>query len=425
MKKFFHLSLVLILCFSLLPVSAAEPVTIKFWTHINEAWNASYEELVAEFEQANPDIKVDYQRFPYGEFEAKIQTSLMAGNAAADVYEVWGGWVLDFASQGVLSETPAKFAAELEDDAYAPVLGALKHEGKYYGAPVEFNIEYGGMVVNKKLYDEAGMTYPTTWAQLIEDAKKVAVKDGEVMKMRGFGFSTPDTLTSNFLALILQSGGQYLKEDGSVDFTIPEATAAMKQLVAYTADDHINNLDTLTNQDTQDDHMMVALDESFGCVRGPWVLSDLEQSYGLTMGVDFEYISQPPFFEGVEQKFAAETGWSLCVPKNTAAEEAAWRFVEFLNQPDVLLRHNIACAQVPPRRSVANDPDYIAGAPYMLPLLDKLQYAQFIGPFNTDILKDYLKQTYMNLVIGDHSDEAIQDACVKLTEDLAQAMKIY
>ena len=74
---------------------------------------------------------------------------------------------------------------------------------------------------------------------------------------------------------------------------------------------------------------------------------------------------------------------------------------------------------------MANDPDYIAGAPYMLPLLDKLQYAQFIGPFNTDILKDYLKQTYMNLVIGDHSDEAIQDACVKLTEDLAQAMKIY
>lgn len=425
MKRVLHLFLVLILCLSLLPVSASGPVTVKFWTHVNEAWNASYVELIAEFEQANPDIKIDYQRFPYDEFEAKIQTSLMAGAAAADVYEVWGGWILDFASQGVLSETPAKFAAELEDDAYAPVLGALKHEGKYYGAPVEFNIEYGGLVVNKKLYDEAGVTYPITWTQLIADAKKVAVQDGEAMTMRGFAYANRDTLLSNFLAWILQSGGQYLKEDGSVDFTIPEAVSALKQLVGYTADDHINNLDALTNTDTQDDHMMVALDECFGCVRGPWVLSDLEQSYGLVMGTDFDYVSQPPFFDGVEQKFAAETGWSLCVPKNTQVEEAAWRFVEFLNQPDVLLRHNIACAQVPPRRSVATDPDYVAGAPYMTPLLDKLQYAQFIGPFNTDILKDYLVQTFMNLVTGDHSDEAVQAACVKLTEDLAQAMKIY
>ncbi|MGI6214819.1 MAG: ABC transporter substrate-binding protein [Christensenellales bacterium] len=425
MKKILSIALVLVMCATLLPVVAGEPVTVKFWSHINEAWNDSYEQLIAEFEEANPDIKIEYQTYPYDDFEAKIQTSLMAGASGADVYEVWGGWMLDFAAQGVLSETPAAFVADLEEDAYAPVLGALKHDGKYYGAPIEFNIEYGGIVVNKKLYEEAGLSYPTTWDQLIEDAKKVSVSDGEAMIMRGFGYANYDTLTANFLALILQSGGQYLNEDGSVDFTSPEAVAAMKQLVGYTADDHINNLDSLTNQDTQEDHMMVALDECFGCVRGPWVLSDIEQSYGLTMGVDYDYISQPTFYEGVDPKFAAETGWSLCVPKNTEVEEAAWRFVEFLNQPDVMLRHNIACTQVPARRSVAQDPDYVAGARYMEPLLDKLQYAQFIGPFNTDILKTYIMQTFMNLVTGDHSDEAVQAACVKLTEDLAKDMNIY
>lgn len=425
MKKLFALFLSLLLMVSLLPSIASGAETVKFWVHVNEAWNASYEVLIAEFEAANPDIKIDYQRYPYDEFEAKMQTSLIAGSSAADVYEVWGGWILDFAAQGVLSETPAKFVADLENDAYAPVLGALKHDGKYYGAPVEFNIEYGAMVMNKKLYDEAGMSYPTTWDQLIEDAKKVTERDGEAMIMRGFGYANADTLISNFLALILQNGGQYLREDGSVDFTTPEAIAAMKQLVGYTADDKINNFDALTSGDTLGDHMMVALDESFGCVRGPWVLSDLEQSYGLVMGVDFDYISQPPFVEGVEQKFAAETGWSLCVSKNSTVQDAAWRFVEFLNQPDVLLRHNIACAQVPPRKSVATDPDYLLGAPYMAPLLDKLQYAQFIGPFNTDIIKSYVNQTFMTLASGDHSDEAVEAACIKLTDDLAKALTIY
>ena len=425
MKKLLSLFLVLMLLLSALPALGESVTTVKFWTHINEAWNASYEGLIAEFEAANPDIKIDYQRFPYDDFEAKIQTSLMAGSAAADVYEVWGGWMLDFASQGVLSETPAQFAADLENDAYPPVLGALKHDGKYYGAPVEFNIEHGAMIMNKKLWEQSGMPYPTTWNELIEDAKKVAVQDGEAMTMRGFGYANSDTLIANFLALILQQGGQYLKEDGSVDFNTPEALKAMSMLVGYTADDHINNFDAITNGDVQGDHIMVALDESYGCIRGPWVISDLEQTYGLVMGVDFDYIGQPPFFEGVEQKFAAETGWSLCVAKNSTVQDAAWRFVEFLNQPDVLVRHNIACAQVPPRKSVAADPAYLAGAPYMAPLLDKLQYSEFIGPFNTDIIKSYMNQTFLALCSGDHSEEAVKAALAKMTEDLAQNMKIY
>lgn len=36
------------------------------------------------------------------------------------------------------------------------------HEGTLYGFPLEFNIEYGGMLVNDTLMNEYGLKVPTT-----------------------------------------------------------------------------------------------------------------------------------------------------------------------------------------------------------------------------------------------------------------------
>ncbi|MEG0640907.1 MAG: extracellular solute-binding protein [Clostridia bacterium] len=142
MKKFLSLLLALVLMLSVTVTASAQEV-VKFWTHTNNAWNASYEELIAEFEAANPEIKIEYTNFPYADFEAKMQSSLMAGEPGADVYEAWGGWMLNFASSGVLSEIPSVFLEELLKDVYEPVMGTLQYQGKYYGAPLELNSGYG------------------------------------------------------------------------------------------------------------------------------------------------------------------------------------------------------------------------------------------------------------------------------------------
>ena len=185
MKKLVTLVLALALMLSLCIPASAEQQVVTFWSHQNVAWNASWEELIAEFEAQNPDIRIEYTTFPYADFEAKTQTSLMASDAGADVYEVWGGWMLDFASSGALREVPSELMADLLEDSYEPVLGTLQYEGKYYGAPLELNSGYGGMVVNKKLFEENGIAYPTTWEEVINIAREVAVSDGDVMEMRG------------------------------------------------------------------------------------------------------------------------------------------------------------------------------------------------------------------------------------------------
>ena len=425
MKKLVALLLTAALLLGLSATAMAETTTVKFWTHQNVAWNESYEGLIKDFEAANPDIKIEYTTFPYNDFEAKIQTSLMGGDVGADVYEVWGGWMLDLVSNGVLCEAPADFIDALKEDAYAPVLGALEKDGKYYGAPLELNAEYGGMVVNKHLFDEAGLEYPTTWAQVMEIAKAVAVPDGDTMAMRGLEFNALDNLTFNWLAMILQKGGSYLKEDGSLDFTSPEAVESFTEMVSWVKDDHVTNLEGLLATTGLENYDFLGMDEAYMITRGSWVLSELINTYGFEAGVDYDYIAEPPFVEGVDQKWAAETGWSLCVPKNTAVADAAWRFVEFLLEPANLERHNIECAQIPPRASVANDPAFVEAAPYLKPLIPILDKAVFIGRFNTDILKEYVQQTFTSLVTEDGSFASVEEACQKLTDNLAANMKIY
>ena len=425
MKKTLSLLLIAVLAMGLTPSFAGAETTVTFWTHQNAAWNASYEGMIAEFEAAYPDIKIEYTNFPYNDFEAKIQTSLIVGEVGADVYEVWGGWMIDFVDTGILSETPEAFVAELRGDAFEPVLGTLQKDGKIYGAPLEFNVEYGGLLVNIGLFEESGIEYPTTWQEVLDIASEVAVPDGEAMIMRGLEFGNEDNILACFLSMILQKGGKYLMDDGTINLATPEAIEAMEELVSYITVLGVTNLDCTTGSQGIGSHEFLSMDEAFMVVRGPWVISACEEEYGRVFGEEIGYIAQPPFYPGVTQYWVAETGWSLCVPKNTQVADEAWTFIEFLLEPERLARHNINCAQIPPLASAASDPEYLEKMAYMKPLLDILPYASFIGPFNTDIIKPYLTTMFTAVVSNDGTYASVEDALQKLTADLQANMRMY
>ncbi|MCL2866363.1 MAG: extracellular solute-binding protein [Clostridia bacterium] len=429
MKKWLSLLLAaLMIMGTAASVSANAQTVLKFWTHANSGWNASWYEMIAAFEAENPDIKVEYTIFPYNDFEAKIQTSLIAGEVGADVYEVWGGWMLDLVDAGALSETPEEFVQVLREDAFAPVLGTLEKDGKIYGAPLEFNNEYGGILVNKRLFEEYGLPYPATWAEVVETAKLVADQDGEIMNMRGLEFAHRDGLITNYFSMILQKGGHFLEENGKLNFNTQEAAEAMSELVALIKDDRVTNLDmTFENIPGVEGHDLICIDECLMLARGPWVISECIEGYDAVLGEDIDFIPQPPFYpdSDIPQLMVSETGWSLCVPKTTQLADAAWRFIEFVYEPENLLRHNINCAQIPPRASVVNEPEYLEKMPYIAPLVALLPNAQFIGSYNTEMVKDYLVQVFGALASDDGTYASVEEALAQLTEDLDKGLKIY
>ncbi len=375
---------------------------LVFWLHLEEGWKASYESIVSDFMEENPDIVIKMEYFPYDEFETKVQTSLLAGQGGADLIEIWGGWGLDFARPGVMAEIPDSMSETIRNDSYPPTFGALEHDGKLYGMPMEFNIEFGGMLANLHLMEQHGYSAPATWDEMIDQAEGATVMDGDLMEVKGFDFTSWDTPTYLWTSMILSAGGEYWSEENGFNFTSKEAKDAFTVLSDLIIQDNVTDLTELTGGDDLEGYQLLYTDNALYVPRGPWVIAEGVNMFELTYDEDFTYLPMPTYNNG--DKFAAETGWSLAVNGKSEKQDAAFRFLEYFFQDDVLLSHNIACGMVPPKKSIAHSPELVEALPFMAVPVAILDEAQFIGYFNTDRLKEAVNDAFMDYCGGVNTD---------------------
>ena len=391
-----------------------EKITLTFWCHENEPWVKAYKEMGEKFSEEHPEYVVEVQDYPFNVYNDKIQTALTSSTAGPDIIAVWGGMAPSFIKSDALSEVPEDLAAEMKEDYMEPTLGIYTKEGKYYGVPMEYNLEYGGMIVNKKLFDEAGLSYPETWEELRETSKAVSKQNGDVVEMKGFEMVDSDSLICNYLAMILQSGGQYLQDDNSINFATPEGIAAMEEILS-TVKDGEADLQNLTN----DEYCFndVYQDKGYMASVGSWAIGEGTDSYELTYGEDFEYVPVPQY--GEKMAFASETGWGIIVPKNSANVDAAWEFVKFFSQPENQVQHNIACNQLPPRKSLLDSEEYIEAMPNVAFLLDILPNGQWMGPYHTSDMRTIFNQMFIDLCQSENPDVegALKTASEKITSE--------
>ena len=63
-----------------MPLAALADSTVKFWYHFDNPENPMAD-LVAKFEAANPDIKIDAQNVPWNSYYDNLYTAIVGGNA--------------------------------------------------------------------------------------------------------------------------------------------------------------------------------------------------------------------------------------------------------------------------------------------------------------------------------------------------------
>lgn len=395
-------------------------IELTFWAHQQPAWNNSYQAIADGFTAENPNIVIKYEFFPYDQFESKLQTSLIAKSGGADIYELWGGWGVDFASTGALAAMPDDLAESIRNDSYLATFGALEHNGKIYGVPMEFNIECGGMLVNLQLLEQNGLEIPKTWDDLIAGARKATVIEGNYMAVKGFDFVNWDSVTFLLTSMILSNGGQYLKDDGTFNFTSPQAKDAFTELTRLVLEEKVTDIYGLTGGDDMESYQLLFSDRALFVPRGPWTIAEGTDTFERAYGTDFRYVAMPWY--GSAPAFPAETGWSLAVNGNSKEQEAAFKFLEYFFRDDVIRSHNVECAMIPPKKSVAVSQEYINQMPYMQVLVNILDKSQYIGHFNTDVFKETINNVFVDYCSGIYSsvDEALIDLEDKLNSSLAE-----
>ncbi|MCQ2547052.1 MAG: extracellular solute-binding protein [Clostridia bacterium] len=380
---------------------------ITFWTHNDEpTWNESYQNVVDSYMEEHPDVTINIESFPYDEYESKVQTALMSDEGGADIYELWGGWAVDFAPAGVLEPVPDELQDEVIEESYPNTYGSLMSDDVLYGIPLEFNIECGGLIVNNNVMKEAGVEVPTTWDELKAAAEKGTVKDGDKVKVKGFDFVNWDGVMYLWTSMILSQGDNYLNDDGTINVTSDAAKKAWEELASMASGDNaVTNLSGLDDGSDIEGYQELYTNEAMMVPRGPWCLNEGIQEFGLEYGKDYSYVAMP--FYGPEKKFAAETGWSLAVASGLSEEKDAIAkdFMAYFYQDEVLGQHDIACGLIPAKKSVAQDPEFVKGFPYAEPLVGILDGVQYIGPFNTDIFKEKVNEAFSAYCKGGQSTD--------------------
>ena len=391
-----------------------EKTKLTFWCHENEPWIKSYEAMAEKFEAEHEEYDVEVVSYPFKAYTEKIQTALTSsGKECPDIIAVWGGMAPSYIASDALAPVPEEMAKDIKEDYMEPAIGVYQKEGSLYGVAMEYNLEYGGMIVNKNLFDEAKLSYPTTWEELRKVSQDVSVSNGDVVEMEGFEMMDGDSLFCNYLAMILQQGGQYLNEDGSINFASPEGVKALEEILSM-VDNGETDLENLVNGEYCFNDVYQG--KGYMASVGSWGIGEAG-AYELEYGKDFEYVPVPQY--GEKMAFAAETGWGIMVPKNSANVDAAWEFINFFIQPENLVEHNIACNQLPPRKSMLTSETYIKAMPNVRFLLDILPNGQWMGPYNTSDMRTRFNEMFIDLCQSENRDieKALTDVSKSISEE--------
>jgi ABC-type glycerol-3-phosphate transport system substrate-binding protein len=129
--------------------SAQDKTTIKFWTHTHPPMVTLNQDLVAKFNEENPDIEVQYEIIPNNEFATKMLASMGTGTGP-DIINMDDSQMRSiYIPRGLIQPIdPVSMGYDSTDAvkaAYIPAAleGSTGDDGQVYGVPSDGG-EHGG-----------------------------------------------------------------------------------------------------------------------------------------------------------------------------------------------------------------------------------------------------------------------------------------
>ncbi len=186
----------------------SQPATLTWW-----AWAPQDKQLVAAFEKAYPNIKVNLVNAGTGTAEyTKLQNAIKAGSGVPDIAQIEYYALPQFALGGSLADLGTAGLSSDQGQFSSAVWDSVQVSGKLVGLPQDT----GPMALfyNKTVFDKYGLTVPTTWAQFAADATKLHAANPKE-------YLTNDTGDPGFTtSMIWSAGGHPYVVSGTSDVTI-------------------------------------------------------------------------------------------------------------------------------------------------------------------------------------------------------------
>lgn len=319
----------------------------------NPAFNQAYEEMVAAFEAAHPNIKINMQSMHWGsEYELRLRTELAAGNHP-DIMAIDSPNLALYANSGALLSIDSYMKEEGNiDDIPLGVLKGLTYQDEIYLAPiVESSI---ALFYNMNLFKEAGIPFPSgntenpmTWNEVLEIAKKINNPAKGVIGIDpAQGFNVGEGPAYFKMPILWQFGADVISPDGSTAEGYLNSPEAIDALQFY--------------QDLYRKHGVASVEmppapfenDKLGMtILGSWAIWELQQTPGFVLGEDYGVAPLP---KGKDQ-VVPNGGWALGISSKTKHPEEAWEFVKYATGYEGSKMFVEISGDLPARYSVARD----------------------------------------------------------------------
>lgn len=335
-------------------------------------WAMGYEgevvaQLLPEFERRNPGIRVELQQLPWTAAHEKLLTAF-AGDALPDVCGLGNTWIPEFAALGALQPLDARIAAtpSLDVGDYFPGIwdtGVV--DGIVFGLPwyTETRLPY----YRKDMLARAGITTPPrSW-----DEWRVAMAaiKREVGPAR-YAILLPLNEFEPLLNLAIQQPDPLLRDGGR--YGNFRSAGYRRALGFYKEMFDRGWAPPVTN--VQISNVWDEFGKGFFSfyLSGPWNIAEFRKR--LPAQQQGDWMTMPlPGPDGPGASVAG--GTTLVVFRTSTQQDAAWRLIQYLSEPQVQARFHGLTGNLPPRRSPWATPA-LADDPYARAFRDQLERAR-------------------------------------------------
>lgn len=300
--------------------TTAGPKTLKVYTWWDVTKFDHLQKMQADFEKANPDLKLEFVTIP-SKYANTMITKLAAGECP-DVMMLAMDQVPRYALNNMLRPLDDLASKDYKDSLYPVVLDALTVNGTLYAAARDITPKV--MYLNTKMFKDAGVALPSdkwTIDEFVEIAKKLTKGTGADAQ---WGYYWKNYTDQTF-AMIAAFGGKLYSEDGksSVLSTDKNTQAAMQFMY------DLYNTYKVCPSAAQAAQFGDNEFSSFMANKVAMQIGALSTASQLD-AAGVEYTALPmPYVNGISQTSSFVNTW--VIPATAKNPELSWRVVEFLS----------------------------------------------------------------------------------------------
>lgn len=335
---------------------------VKFWAMGREGEVVA--ELIPAFEKQNPGIRIDLQQIPWTAAHEKLLTAF-AGRVTPDVAQLGSTWVAELVALKALEPLDAWVARSDSIDPKDFFPGSWNGNvigGHTWGVPWYADTRL--LFYRKDLLREAGYSeVPKDWAgwTAAMQAIKVRASDGN------YAIFLPTNEYDPLIAFSLQQPEPLLRDGGRYGNFRSDSFKRVSDF--YLGLYRQGLAPPASNTEISNVYDEFARGRFVFYITGPWNIGEFKRR--LPAELQDDWMTAPlPGPNGPGASTAG--GSSLAMFRRSEHKAAAWKFIEYLSRPEVQLRFFELTGDLPPRRSVWDEP-LLADDPYAAAFRQQLE----------------------------------------------------